>query len=245
MNFTIPNLSFFKIEEARYSNPTSIFKRLWKSWGTEKDLADTTQYEQVISSRVKKHLPQINVLDPNGKLFMGSFPGDRSDHFAKNKLKQIHEELRVRTYVNLLTESERKKFKSYSDMALEVGATDFLYFPIPDMGIAEDSALLDFLENILLPAIESKQSKQESFYLHCWGGHGRTGILAGILIGIFYGLSGDEALSHVERVHAMRINFHMLDLDGNRVPYTSPQTDPQRNQVRRILEIIQKKTSKE
>ena len=63
-------------------------------------------------------------------------------------------------------------------------------------------------------------------YLHCWGGHGRTGTVVCIMLHLMYGLSADEAMERCQHVHDVR-----------RIPISvgSPQTDAQREQVRRVI----------
>ncbi|CAN0217928.1 unnamed protein product [Ectocarpus fasciculatus] len=63
-------------------------------------------------------------------------------------------------------------------------------------------------------------------YLHCWGGHGRTGTVVCIMLHLMYGLSADEAMERCQHVHDVR-----------RIPISvgSPQTEAQRQQVRRVI----------
>lgn len=66
----------------------------------------------------------------------------------------------------------------------------------------------------------------EVMYLHCWGGHGRTGTVVSIMLHLMYGLNADEAMERCQHVHDVR-----------RIPISvgSPQTDAQREQVRRVI----------
>ena len=62
----------------------------------------------------------------------------------------------------------------------------------------------------------------EGIYIHCWGGRGRTGIVAACLLGLLYdGMDAEEALDRVQAYFATRA-------PGN----PSPETEPQRQQVR-------------
>lgn len=66
----------------------------------------------------------------------------------------------------------------------------------------------------------------EHLYIHCWGGHGRTGTLVAVLLSRLYGLSADAALRFTQAFH-----------DARRFPQgvRSPQTAVQRAQVKRVV----------
>lgn len=59
----------------------------------------------------------------------------------------------------------------------------FVHFPIKDCGITDDTRVLEKAKS-LVKAI----SEGEILYLHCWGGHGRTGTLVCIMLHIMYGV---------------------------------------------------------
>lgn len=60
-------------------------------------------------------------------------------------------------------------------------ALSFVHFPIRDCGITDDERVLE-LSRTLVKAI----SEGEVIYLHCWGGHGRTGTLVCIMLHLMY-----------------------------------------------------------
>jgi protein-tyrosine phosphatase len=62
----------------------------------------------------------------------------------------------------------------------------FVHFPIRDCGVTDDGRVLE-LARSLVQAI----SEGEVIYLHCWGGHGRTGTLVCIMLHLMYGVSVD------------------------------------------------------
>eukprot|EP01006_Ploeotia_vitrea_P012377 TRINITY_DN32824_c0_g1_i1.p1 TRINITY_DN32824_c0_g1~~TRINITY_DN32824_c0_g1_i1.p1 ORF type:complete len:237 (-),score=2.97 TRINITY_DN32824_c0_g1_i1:110-820(-) len=84
--------------------------------------------------------------------------------------------------------------------------------------------------------ITTKQTKRgESgalVYVHCWGGHGRTGVFASILLAKVKGMSAEVALGAVSRLHKEGRKKHgRMGVPGN-----SPQTEEQRQFVRDFLE---------
>lgn len=78
----------------------------------------------------------------------------------------------------------------------------------------------------LAAKLAARLARGEVMYLHCWGGHGRTGTVVCIMLHLMYGLSADEAMERCQHVHDVR-----------RIPISvgSPQTDAQREQVRRVI----------
>jgi hypothetical protein len=63
----------------------------------------------------------------------------------------------------------------------------------------------------------------EKLYVHCWGGHGRTGTLLAVMLSWLYSLPYAAALKHVQAYHDSRIFPQGV---------RSPQTPVQRAQVR-------------
>ncbi|CAN0129342.1 unnamed protein product, partial [Hapterophycus canaliculatus] len=74
--------------------------------------------------------------------------------------------------------------------------------------------------------LATRLARGEVMYLHCWGGHGRTGTVVCIMLHLMYGCSADEAMERCQHVHDVR-----------RIPISvgSPQTEAQREQVRRVI----------
>jgi hypothetical protein len=65
-------------------------------------------------------------------------------------------------------------------------------------------------------------------YVHCHGGHGRTGVVVAYLLARLLGLSAPEALRLTQLYHQTREIRGML---------ASPQTQAQRMQVHRLLQL--------
>lgn len=215
-------------------------------FGTYQNLTDAyPNYPSVMTDAFKKNLPQANVLDLNSHIFMGSYPGDKDPMIAQQKIDFLTRILRVDTFVGLLDGSRKgnvyydhggaKQFARY-DILIAGKKPTLLDLPIPDNNVTSDEEVLNFLNNKLLPAAIRAKEDGHAIYIHCWGGHGRTGTIAAILMGILYGLTSEEALEHVEKVHKMRLN----PKDAFGVLQSCPQEKVQKDQVRRILELITK-----
>jgi hypothetical protein len=100
----------------------------------------------------------------------------------------------------------------------------FLHHGIVDCGTTTDSTVLELAVDICFRLLAD-----EVIYLHCWGGHGRTGTVVAVALGLMYNLPPSEALARTQLYHDLRV----CSLN---VP--SPQTPQQRRQVERILEAV-------
>lgn len=73
-------------------------------------------------------------------------------------------------------------------------------------------------------------------YVHCFGGHGRAGIVIACLLGLAYDLPSHRALLATQRAHDARVDPAW----PLAVVQPSPQTMHQRNQVVKLLEAVQR-----
>lgn len=131
----------------------------------------------------------------------------------------------VTTIVCLRTKAEMASGKnSYiSAMTKLIGkaAVKFVSFPIVDQTVANDELVTDFIQQLL-----QRIDRGEVLYVHCHGGHGRTGTICSLLLGRLYGLNGEEAISWYTRLHNMR----------SAPIFSEPLFPPQVNQVKRLLD---------
>ena len=96
-------------------------------------------------------------------------------------------------------------------------------YPLPDLEPAPSLEALDGIVQKLAARVRSG----EIVYVHCAYGRGRTGLVAASLLGALYpDMGADEALARVDAYYQTR-----GETDGA----TSPETEPQRDQVRRYF----------
>ena len=98
---------------------------------------------------------------------------------------------------------------------------DFLHLPVVDGSVTTDSAMHRLAEDCC-----ERVLRGERMYIHCWGGHGRTGTLVATMLGRLYGLPYTGALRLTQAYHDARVYPQGV---------RSPQTPVQRAQVRRLL----------
>ena len=122
----------------------------------------------------------------------------------------------------------------------------FILQPIEDMQTVDDKIIVRLAEDIV-----RRFKNGENIYLHCAGGHGRTGTVALVVLNMLYPeLTYLELFEYVQYAHDQREGnyfgdrtfvYKMADdhlahhFAQGQVP--SPQTIAQRTQVRRIIRV--------
>jgi len=131
----------------------------------------------------------------------------------------------LRPYFNDVQQivENKEKYEALRDIPNIVTADrlSFEHCPIKDCSVTDDSIVLELAKK-LVHAIRNG----DVIYLHCWGGHGRTGTVVCIMLHLMYGMNDIEAMTYCQTVH---------DLREYNVNVGSPQTQVQRNQVTRII----------
>jgi hypothetical protein len=153
-----------------------------------------------------------------GQLLAGEYPGSYEIVRARAKLELILA-AGIVTFVDLTEPSE--PLTPYADLLSELEhgcGSEFRYtrLSIRDGGVPARERMSE-----ILATIHRELKDSRPVYLHCWGGIGRTGTVAGCWL-VEQGLSSDEAL---ERINVLR----------RRVPdrgMSSPETEEQRTFVR-------------
>ena len=76
--------------------------------------------------------------------------------------------------------------------------------------------------------IINKIINRKCVFVHCWGGHGRTNLIASILIGILFDLHHKRCFNIVQKLHDYRIQP---------LGVVVPSNGSQRDQVKRVLSM--------
>ena len=106
----------------------------------------------------------------------------------------------------------------YNIYAIYMHVYYFGCYCVIDQFVAEEKKLMDFIPKL----VKILKDDSQCVYVHCWGGHGRTGIIIAILLAILYKIDADKALELTEDFHAQRVECRSH----------SPQTAVQFEQVR-------------
>ena len=111
--------------------------------------------------------------------------------------------------------------EAWSDSAR--GVPPVVRCPTVDGGCWKQKDLLKILDGV-----EAQLLSGHVVYLHCFGGHGRAGLVAACMLHRLYGMGAEEALRFVQRAHDAR-----LETCGN---HRSPACERQVEQVRATCE---------
>lgn len=156
-------------------------------------------------------------------LVVGGYPFD-TDEFRAAHLKVLVD-LPIDTYINLCTEEEVSRFGRYHDYVLSrTPSVKIVNVPIPDRGICTDDTLADLVQSIYLQMKGGKRA-----YVHCLGGHGRSGVVVACVVQRWLGMDPLQSLTYITTMHLTR------DYKP-RVP--TPRSQAQIAQVRRYRRPI-------
>lgn len=154
-------------------------------------------------------------LEP-GLVMAGEYPGARDLAAAKAKLRACVD-AGVRHFLDLT--EPRDRLEPYApllaELALPIG---YERHGLPDMDVptshAQTAHILDRLDALTSAATPT--------YLHCWGGIGRTGLIAGCWL-VRRGRTGEAALAEIAT--------HWTTVEKRTRQPQSPQTEEQRQYV--------------
>ena len=158
-------------------------------------------------------------------LLAGCYPGDLDPTAARGKLLALLD-AGIRTVISLQppeeTNADGRRFAPYEPLLEQLAAArgtevTCIRHPITDCGVPRSSEMAAILDDI-----DTSIADARPVYVHCWGGHGRTGTVVGCWL-VRHGHSGNEALANVT---ALRRHDHYLRENP------APQTDAQRQLVR-------------
>ena len=80
------------------------------------------------------------------------------------------------------------EFRGYK--IVDTDNLSFDHCPIIDCGVTDDNKVLSLAMKLVKDISEG-----EIVYLHCWGGHGRTGTVVCIMLHLLYGVSNSITIS--------------------------------------------------
>jgi len=167
--------------------------------------------------------------------------GDRSSLDSPSGLEAILR-MGVDTFVCLQANSELKRAVPYKDRAIRLnGEACFLGFSIPDQQTASDDLVANFVRELV-----GRVHAGHNLYVHCRGGHGRTGTVCTLLLGELYpGLGARRALAFAQWAHDRRAQpvfaacgLYKQDAHAEEVPLLECAVmlfPCQREQVQRLL----------
>jgi len=161
------------------------------------------------------------------KLLVGCYPGAKDPQEASEKIEVLLRE-GITDFISLQTPEELERLESYEKYLPD--EIKFHNFPIPDRKIVRDDLMLDYLDQ----TIKILRKEDSVVYLHCLGGHGRSGVMVDLILAANYGATAEEALKLTQRLHDTRwIEYEPRK--KTEIILKSPQTKAQINQVKRLI----------
>lgn len=123
------------------------------------------------------------------KALFGSFPNDKEVTFLENE--------GVKYFIDL-TEYKERNTNKYTTNGI------YIKYPIKDRSIPTDR--ISFLRFIIkLTDIIKDLKTGEKIYIHCKGGHGRSGIVVAAILAYYFSLEPQEALKMTGFFHSKRV----------------------------------------
>lgn len=177
-----------------------------------------------------------NIIVPN-RITVGGYPTE----LRVEALKKYG----VTKFICLNDEYGNGKFIPY---AKDLKQDEFVHFPIKDMSAnATDISIIELCEKL-----GNMVLKGEHLYIHCAGGHGRTGTVVGIILKMLYNeMTVDDIFNYLQYSHDQRTHHYYgysiftkyiwdpelrNKFTIGQVP--TPQTSEQRYQVTRIVNML-------
>ena len=149
-----------------------------------------------------------------GRLLAGEYPGSRNPGRTEEKVRKLLD-AGVNCIVDLTEEGE---LEPYNTAAEKTGKECY----ITRMGIEDYSVPSKEYMAAILDTVDTNLFSGKTVYIHCWGGHGRTGTVAGCWLKR-YGIESIETVfSHIRDLRAETDDPHV----------DSPETEEQKKFVR-------------
>ncbi len=129
----------------------------------------------------------------DGLVLAGEYPGSRHAGMSRDRLQRFLD-AGIRTFIDLTEETE--PLAPYDAVLAELSrerglAARHIRFAIRDADVPSVSLMTQ-----VLATIRQEVAAERPVYVHCWGGIGRTGTVAGCwLVGT--GLSGVDAIDRI------------------------------------------------
>ena len=158
-----------------------------------------------------------NWLDKNKRIMVGGKP--RNKHDIQSLLNK-----NISVIVNLTTNREIKTSMNFQYQSILPSHVQCIHFPIKDMSVQPDNITLQLIDKI----VHLSETEKHNIYIHCKGGHGRAGVIGGLIVHKLYpDLNYRQVIEYIQSQHRTR----------NYKPNAqTPQTASQYNQLHRIIE---------
>lgn len=134
-------------------------------------------------------------LEPN-RILAGEYPGSHELGKTDARLRD-YLACGITDFLDLTTPGELLPYEERLTLLAGAASADIRYqrFPIRDMQVPERPAVMVGI----LDEIDRRVEAGGTVYVHCWGGIGRTGTVAGCYL-VRHGLTGEAAIGQLARL---------------------------------------------
>jgi predicted NAD-dependent protein-ADP-ribosyltransferase YbiA (DUF1768 family) len=161
------------------------------------------------------------------QFLIGGYPYNK-DLTPNDPQQPIHilKSIGITDFISLQTADEDIKFIPYQPFLTSEQKAHKL--PIIDRKVVTDTQMLEYMK--VINAVVGQPGHKT--YLHCFGGHGRTGVATALFLGFKYHLPADQTLQLTQKLHDCRERKYK-GIKGK-----CPQTAVQFDQVNRLLSTL-------
>ena len=195
-------------------------------------LKQTPKYPNVLQFKPHKQIPFEHSTWVFENLLVGAIP-QGYDYKTTRRMLFGLKNAGITHVISLIEDKVNEKLPFvYYDTYKKIDPTvTIMKFPIPDMEVENDENVLKGVNKVIKLLLK----KDIKIYIHCKGGHGRTGTFLALILGRIFNINADDALAYTQALHQRRYKNADVNI---KIPhrYLSPQTDSQYKQVRRLLE---------
>jgi len=135
----------------------------------------------------------------NDKLLFGGYPNEEW-------FRRLFIEERVLLFVNLTEHSEMQSKQLCPYFTNMIPSSQYIHYPISDNNIPHHIESFQQLLYRVLHVIRTSR-KEEKVYIHCKGGHGRSGMVAACLVSYLMNIIPEYAISLTTKAHQCRENL--------------------------------------
>jgi hypothetical protein len=182
-----------------------------------------------------------------GYVMAGPYPGLDGFNYpteqdAYNNLNSILDD-KIDTFINLCGELDEAntnidhpyfpKYMSYKKMLAAHPNLKFYHFKLEDQNSVSDKLLIEILNTIMTSLLDNRR-----IFIHCAGGHGRTGMIVACLLQCLYtNMSVEQSLYFTQHFHNMRRKGDVR-CKSHPIPVLSPNTSTQFALVRDFARFL-------
>ncbi len=153
--------------------------------------------DSLLTTFMKKPYPNSYWLEPD-RILCGEYPKEIDDMEDDEAMDALLES-GARVFIDLTSEGELKPYdviaRSRAEkLGIDPDTLQFHRFPVPDGSVPEST---EDMQRIV-DTVKAANKDELIAYIHCWGGRGRTGTVAGCLLSEITGHTGEDAMSDLQ-----------------------------------------------